>query len=219
MKAKKCNKEEDMKMETKKKIDVRVKRTYKQLIESLLKLLNDKSFDEISISEICENADVHRATFYKHFDDKTEFLNFCVKQLLAEVDFSHVLSYPSPENVKESCMSFVKVLFNFIDTNRVLFAAVFSDRHSLSFDTTLINVITDFCALKLKQVLEGVPDYKAQIFSNFYAGSVIGVVKWYVKNYEVCPLEDVYAFFERRIDEICDAYIKYYLDDLRDKLI
>ena len=206
-------------MEITQKTDVRVKRTYRQLIESFLKLLKDNSFDEISISEICEGADVHRATFYKHFNDKTEFLNFCVKQLLAEVDLSHVLSYPSPENVKESCMSFVKVLFNFIDAHRVLFAAVFSDKHSMSFDSTLINVITDFCSLKLSQVLEGVPEYKAQLFSNFYSGSIIGVVKWYVKNYDVCPLEDVYAFFERRIDEICDAYIKYYLDDMRDKLI
>ncbi len=205
-------------METK-KIDVRVKRTNKQLIESLMKLLNEKSFDEISISEICDTAEVHRATFYKHFNDKTEFLNFCVMQLLSDVDFTPVLSYPSPENVKESCMSFVKVLFTFIDQNKILFAAVFSDRHSLSFDTTLINVITDFCSLKLTQVLEGIPEYKAQIFSNFYSGSVMGVVKWYVKNYDRCPLDDIYAFFERRIDEICDAYIKYYLDDLKEKLI
>lgn len=206
-------------MENNKKIDVRVRRTYKQLIESLLKLLNEKSFDEISISEICERAEVHRATFYKHFNDKTEFLNFCVMRLLSDIDFTELLNYPSPENVKESCMSFVKVLFTFIDENKVLFAAVFSDKHSLSFDTTLINVITDFCALKLTQVLEGVPPHKAQLFSNFYSGSVIGVIKWYVKNYDECPLEDIYTFFERRIDEICDAYIKYYLDDLKEKLI
>lgn len=206
-------------MSTSKKMDVRVKRTYRLLIESFLKLLKEKSFDEISISEICEGADVHRATFYKHFNDKTEFLNFCVKQLLSDVDLSQVLSYPSPENVKDSCMSFVKVLFTFIDENRVLFSAVFSDKHSMSFDTTLINVITDFCALKLSQVLEGIPKYKSQIFSNFYSGSIVGVIKWYVKNYDVCPLEDVYVFFERRIDEICDAYIKYYLDDMKDKLI
>lgn len=202
-----------------KKIDVRVKRTYRQLIESFLKLLNEKNFDDISISEICDKADVHRATFYKHFNDKTEFLNFCVQQLLDDVDFAPVLSFPTPENVKESCMSFVKVLFTFIDHNKVLFSAVFSDNHSLSFDTALINIITDFCALKLMQVLEGVPDYKAQLFSNFYSGSVIGVIKWYVKNYDICPLEDVYAFFERRIDEICDAYIKYYLTDSKDMLI
>lgn len=206
-------------METVKKIDVRVKRTYRQLIESFLSLLNVKSFDEISISDICEGAGVHRATFYKHFNDKTEFLNFCIKQLLSDVDFNSVLSFPSPENVKDSCMSFVKVLFTFIDNNKLLFAAVFSDKHSLSFDTTLINVITDFCALKLSQVLDGIPNYKSQLFSNFYSGSVIGVIKWYVKNYDKCPLEDVYAFFERRIDEICDAYIKYYLDDMKDKLI
>ena len=109
--------------------------------------------------------------------------------------------------------------FTFIDQNKVLFSAVFSDKHSLSFDTTLVDVITDFCALKLMQVLEGIPDYKAQIFSHFYSGSVIGVIKWYVKNYEICPIEDLYAFFGRRIDEICDAYIRYYLTDSKEKLI
>ena len=206
-------------MQDNKKIDVRIKRTYRHLIESFLTLLNTKSFDEITISEICEGADVHRATFYKHFNDKTEFLNFCVRQLLSDVDFSAVLTYPSPENVKESCFSFVKTLFSFIDENKVLFAAVFSDKHSLSFDTTLVNVITEFCSVKLQQVLEGVPEHKSQIFSNFYSGSVVGVIKWYVKNYDICPLEDIYTFFERRIDEICDAYIKYYLNDMKDKLI
>lgn len=206
-------------MEKTKKIDVRVKRTYRQLIEGFLKLLNEKTFDEISISEICDAADIHRATFYKHFNDKTEFLNFCVQRLLSDVDFSDLLTYPTPENVKESCMSFVKVLFSFIDQNKVLFSTVFSDKQSLSFDTTLTNVITEFCAIKLKQVLVDVPDHKAQLFSNFYSGSVIGVIKWYIKNYDICPLEDIYGFMGRRIDEICDAYIKYYLTDSKDKLI
>ncbi len=206
-------------MENVKKMDIRVKRTYKQLIYSFLVLLNEKSFDNISISEICENANVHRATFYKHFNDKIEFLNFCVKELLSETDFSNVLDIPTPENVKESCMSFVKVLFTFIEANKLLFAAIFSDKHSLSFDTTLVEVITEFCASKLQLVLEGVPKHKAQLFSNFYAGSIMGVVKWYVKNYETCQLEDVYSFFEHRVDEICEAYIKYYLDGNKDKLI
>ena len=202
-----------------KKIDIRVKRTHKQLIQSFLVLLNQKSFDNISISEICETANVHRATFYKHFNDKTEFLNFCVKELLEDTDLTNVLSSPTPKNVKESCMSFVKVLFTFIDENKVLFSAVFSENHSLSFDTALVSVITEFCSAKLKHVLAELPSHKAEIFSNFYAGSVIGVIKWYVRNYEICPLEDIYAFFERRVDEIVDAYIKYYINDNKERLI
>ena len=66
------------------KMDIRVIRTQEQLIASLVRLLADKSFEELSVSEICDNAQVHRATFYKHFNDKYEFLNFCFDNELSE---------------------------------------------------------------------------------------------------------------------------------------
>ena len=37
------------------------------------------------MSEICEAANVHRATFYKHFNDKYEFLNFCFDNELSKI--------------------------------------------------------------------------------------------------------------------------------------
>ena len=69
------------------KIDVRVIRTYDQLSKSLISLLTKKSFDDISVSEICDSAQVHRATFYKHFNDKFEFLNFCFSNELSKIGF------------------------------------------------------------------------------------------------------------------------------------
>ena len=52
------------------KEDARVKKTKNKLLESFKKLLSEKSFENITIQEICELADVKRATFYKHFADK-----------------------------------------------------------------------------------------------------------------------------------------------------
>lgn len=191
------------------KIDVRVKRTYSQLISAFLELLRNKSFDEISVSEICEAADVHRATFYKHFDDKFEFLNFCLETLLSDIDYSDVVVDPTPENIKACCTSFINVIFEFIHEYRFVFEAVFSGRQSLQLNNYLTDIITSFCIDKIEKVLVGTPAHKIHLLSNFYSGSVIGVAKWYVTHHQECPLEDVYAFFEHRIDEVCEYYRRY----------
>jgi AcrR family transcriptional regulator len=44
------------------------------LMESLLRLLNRKEFDDISIQEIADEANLNRATFYLHYPDKNALL-------------------------------------------------------------------------------------------------------------------------------------------------
>ena len=89
-------------------MDLRVKRTYKQLTSSLLQLLTSKSFDDLSVSEICDHAKVHRATFYKHFNDKYEFLNFCFDNELSKIAFDVTEAEATAENIKENFMYFIK---------------------------------------------------------------------------------------------------------------
>lgn len=50
---------------THKKDDLRIRRTYKLLSESLLDLLSENKFEDISVTDICEKAMIHRTTFYK----------------------------------------------------------------------------------------------------------------------------------------------------------
>ncbi len=195
-----------------KKIDIRIKRTYSQLIAAFLELLKSKSFDEISVSEICEAADVHRATFYKHFNDKYEFLNFCLESLLADIEYNNVIIEPSPENIRACCKSFIRVIFEFIHEYKYVFKAVFSDKQSIAFNTTLNEIITSFCVDKIGKILRDTPVYKVEILSNFYSGAVIGVAKWYITNPVDCPLEDVYTFFDHRISEISDYYRRYIIN-------
>ena len=54
--------------------DPRVLRSRQMLMESLLRLLNRKEFDDISIQEITDEATLNRATFYLHYPDKNALL-------------------------------------------------------------------------------------------------------------------------------------------------
>lgn len=56
------------------KEDARVKKTKEKLFRAFQTLLTENQFEEITIQEICSKAEIRRATFYKHFTDKYDFL-------------------------------------------------------------------------------------------------------------------------------------------------
>ncbi|RZU41422.1 TetR/AcrR family transcriptional regulator [Edaphobacter modestus] len=68
--------------------DPRIRRTRQALQGALRNLMQQKSFDEISVQDITEAADVNRATFYDHYTDKFSLLDAMVAggfhKLLAE---------------------------------------------------------------------------------------------------------------------------------------
>ena len=60
-------------MEPEKK-DRRTRRTRQLLRSALLSLLKEKRYEEISVQDIIERADVARSTFYMHYVDKDDLL-------------------------------------------------------------------------------------------------------------------------------------------------
>ena len=56
------------------KIDRRTRRTRQLLRRALLLLLKEKRYEEISVQDIIERADVARSTFYLHYVDKDDLL-------------------------------------------------------------------------------------------------------------------------------------------------
>src|SRR5271168_3427598 len=54
--------------------DPRIVRSRRMLMEALVRLLNQKEFDDISIQEIANEATLNRATFYLHYPDKNALL-------------------------------------------------------------------------------------------------------------------------------------------------
>lgn len=69
-------------------VDPRIRRTRQLLQQALVKLLDSKEFEKISVQDISEAATVNRATFYDHYADKFALLECMVgarfQELLAE---------------------------------------------------------------------------------------------------------------------------------------
>ena len=55
-----------------KKIDRRVRRTRDALGDSLVELMHEKAFDDITVQHVLDRAGVSRTTFYTHYRDKED---------------------------------------------------------------------------------------------------------------------------------------------------
>lgn len=60
--------------------DPRVRRTRQLLQHAFMELLQQRSFESITVQDIAERATVNRATFYAHFEDKHALLDSLIHE-------------------------------------------------------------------------------------------------------------------------------------------
>lgn len=110
------------------KNDIRVIKTRSALNLAFNKLIEKKPFEKISVNEICELANVRRATFYKHFSDKYDFFAQYVGALRTKYDSkpstTSYLEYPVDYYVDyaKKCIEYIddnfKTVLNMLGSNQ-----------------------------------------------------------------------------------------------------
>jgi AcrR family transcriptional regulator len=63
------------------KLDPRVKRTRNLLLQAFSDLLAEREFESISVQDVTDRAEINRATFYAHFQDKYTLLDRSIAEL------------------------------------------------------------------------------------------------------------------------------------------
>ncbi len=85
-------------MEEKKRIKAEYRsslRSKRLIREALIRMMREKPFEKITITDIVKTADINRGTFYAHFRDTSEVLS-SIKEL-AESEISEVLNGLTPD--------------------------------------------------------------------------------------------------------------------------
>lgn len=96
--------------------DLRVQKTKKALIDAFMNLLASRAFDEITVNELCAAAGIRRATFYKHYKDKYDFVASVTKALRDRFD-STVWKDKEYSTTAEYYVAYAKRLVGFISEN------------------------------------------------------------------------------------------------------
>ena len=123
-----------MQKQIKKREDARIIKTRTKLFSAFTELLSKKPFEEITINEICDKAGVRRATFYKHFSDKYDFLRVLTSHLVSEFEAQ---SSAEDIDVSDFCIAFMRKLIHFILDNEKAINLIIKS----NMQTTLMDII------------------------------------------------------------------------------
>jgi len=162
--------------------DLRTIRTYKLLKNALLQLLSKQSFDTIKVNDICNLAMIHRTTFYSHFSDKYELLDYVIKdienELLSGFD---VTKYCSS---REFYRDLVMHLLEYLGSNKIFFKNMLNNNYGAGiitvFHNSAIKYITDL--IEKENTSGKVFSVPSVVMSEFYSGAVTAIIMWWIKS-------------------------------------
>lgn len=155
--------------------DRRVKYTKMVLRESLVKLLQKKPISRITVKELCDLADINRATFYTHYTDQFDLLRKVSDELIADIT-----SYMD-SGLKEGesgLMQMITMIFEYIDKNSELCRVLLGMNIDIDFQTYVMQIIKDRIVLEWRKKKQ-VDKYTADYIFTYVATGCIGVIrKW-----------------------------------------
>lgn len=64
-------------------------RTKLFILQAFQKLVQKKSFDKITVDNICREAQVGRTTFYRYFTDKYDILDYSIRETFRQAQVEH----------------------------------------------------------------------------------------------------------------------------------
>ncbi|OPJ60524.1 TetR/AcrR family transcriptional regulator [Clostridium chromiireducens] len=167
----------------KKKIDRRIRRTKKVLIEALTKLMSEKKINNITVKELTDLADVNRSTFYLYYNDIYDMLEKIEEELFN--DFTEAYEKFSEETTTyDSLLSFLAYLLEFIKINADMFKILLGPDGDYAFIDRFKNFIkhTDF------PLNSSFSEIKAYYYIPYTISGFIGVVQqWLNNNMDVSP--------------------------------
>ncbi len=120
-----------------KKLDLRIVKTYARLREALYEMMHETTFDEITVYDLCLRAKIRRATFYKHFSDKYDFLAKVISGMQDEIS-EKLDNIDACDNPVDYYTLYVKEILDYLKTNARLSELIMRSDEFPS----ILNVIT-----------------------------------------------------------------------------
>ena len=119
------------------KVDVRIVKSKESLMSAMIGLLGKKKLEDLTISEICQEADVNRNTFYSHYSS--------VRELFEEMNGKYMEAlFASAKVFDEPNDSTIKNLVNVLDKMKEkgnLTKIIFSESNSIKHLNTLLQIL------------------------------------------------------------------------------
>lgn len=149
-----------------------MEKTKTYLANALLELLKTNSFDDIKVTEICDKALIHKTTFYNHFDDKYELLNYVLLKIHSEINEQ----VEKDNGIINYYLSIAKYYIRYIKNNPELFKSIITDNNNVGLSLFQRLYVKD-----IEKNIKNFNDVPTNYAAHFYVSAVLAVIsEWFI---------------------------------------
>lgn len=181
------------------KVDRRVERTRTLLREALLSLIREKGFEALSVQEIIDRANVGRATFYTHFDNKEDLLLTGLEGLRVSLKDLQRQAHARGGSGEDRLFAFSRELFAHTSAHRDVFQAMVGEKSVALVQQAFRLMLTDLIRADVKAVLQR--DRTAAVpvepTVQFVAAGLFGLLMWWLETRTRPGVEEITTVFQR----------------------
>ncbi|MCJ7840920.1 TetR/AcrR family transcriptional regulator [Lederbergia sp. NSJ-179] len=184
------------------KPDRRIRKSRNAIKMAVIDLMIEKKFDQITIQDISDKADVSRRTIYLHYMDKFDLLDKLIEE--------HI------EELRELCdlagndshyMDAVLLWFDYFESHYLFFSAILESKGGHFFH----NRFLEFFLQELKKNENEIPEDSSRGLTDgedvdiqFLGGAIVGVMEWWFRNGKPYPpsfmAQRLGSLLERNLD-------------------
>jgi len=172
------------------KTDGRVRYTKMVIKESLLALLAEKPIQKITVTEICDLAQINRATFYTHYRDAFDLLEQIEDELFAELSATVITEERDPDRM-------TREILKIIERNIELCRVLFSENGDKMFLRRIIDSARETTIAGWHRQYPHATSHQLDLLYTFIASGSVAMIEQWVRTGMQEPLLDLGDLGER----------------------
>lgn len=151
--------------------------TKKALAAALKELMEEKPFEKINVGDICEKCEMNRKSFYYHFKDKYDLVNW-----IADTELIRLLH----ENRTDDAMEAMSMLCSYFYDNRSFYRKAFCITGQNSFNEHFQDLLFPVISNRLCEILneKEITDFQVTFIAD---AIVVAFRRWIVENSGISP--------------------------------
>ncbi|MDQ0230702.1 TetR/AcrR family transcriptional regulator [Metabacillus malikii] len=180
------------------KVDRRIKKTRDAITKAFIELMAEKDFEEITINQLSERANLNRGTIYLHYADKYDLLDKCIGEQFAEL--MKVCGSKEQEDVHFPTLESLIATSEYFEKHFLFYSSMLTNKGMPSFRERLHEVMVEGIneQVNLDDLNKG---FNKEFLVQFMASAIVGTIEWWIKNEMPIPAkimaQEIWELLER----------------------
>ncbi|MEH7116292.1 TetR/AcrR family transcriptional regulator [Neobacillus vireti] len=158
------------------KVDRRIAKSQVAIKNAVIELMAEKSFDDITIQDIADRADVNRGTIYLHYTDKYDLLDKMIEEHM--------------NNLRDLCQSASEMTFQegnyvwyeYFERHYLFFSTMLTSKGAPYFRSRFLDLVIEETKAEVETTEGKNQGLNEEVILQFFGSAVVGAVEWWFKN-------------------------------------